>query len=99
MLDNPRQRNMLSRQNLSKQIKERRPNTITITIAEVFLRRDMGERYFTWRIFLGGLLGMAALRFFVGFYSGYVYHFGYLFPKVRYFDAAIVLYLLLSNVI
>ena len=61
------------------------------TVMQVFFRTCMGEQYFTFKSFLGGLLAVLVVR--VSFLLGVNFNFGYPFHAL---DIVLILYILLG---
>lgn len=73
-----------------------RPYSVVVTIAEVFLRRDMGERYFNGRTFLGPLVFLLLFRAYFAYEESAVLLWGELVPRDTVMDVFIGGYVLLS---
>lgn len=86
-------------QNTASAIGSYRRYSVLVIIVEVFFRKfNMGERYFNGRSFLGGLVGLILLRFFKSMGQIIVTWGSITFSNIRYFDAFIVAYIVMSLV-
>lgn len=70
--------------------------SVLVTIVEVFFRKNMGVRYFTWRTCLGGLVLLLLIRFFYSYPYIKPELWEYMALKLYYVDGFIGAYLLLS---